>query len=98
MLPSDGDRNISRAGSAAGLFTDDEARRIAANRDDCAERKWQLHLPGIGFGDLSVFDHDAFFVRAFGAFERAPVVIRLVRLDSRQPHLRAAFDARWSLD
>ena len=48
--------------------------------------------------NLTVFDDDAFFVRTFGAFERAPVVIRLVRLNSRQQHLRAAFDARWSLD
>jgi hypothetical protein len=77
----------------------DEVRRIPANIATIAPgASWELHLPRIGFGDLLVFDDDAFFVPAFGAFERAPVVIRLVRLDSRQQHLRAASDARWSLD
>lgn len=71
---------------------------MSPRRATLARRASGNCLPPIGFSNLTVFDDDAFFVRTFGAFERAPVVIRLVRLNSRQQHLRAAFDARWSLD
>jgi hypothetical protein len=76
----------------------DWKRTIRPRGTTIGPSEWQLYLPHVGSDGLLVFDDDAFGVRAFGTFERAPIVMRLVRLDPRQQHLRAAFDARWSLD